>query len=43
MRNLDFSSSQAVFSTVLGLGLITLIGVGIRLAISADEDSDLHR
>jgi heme exporter protein D len=33
MRNLDFSSWQAVFSTVLGLGLITLIGVGIRLAI----------
>jgi hypothetical protein len=33
MRNLDFSSWQGVVSTVLGLGLITLIGVGIRLLI----------
>ena len=33
MRNLDFSSWQALVSTVLGLGVITLIGVGIRLLI----------
>lgn len=31
MRNLDFSSWQALLSTLLGLGVITLIGVGIRL------------
>lgn len=31
MRNLDFSSWQALLSTLLGLALITLIGVGIRL------------
>ena len=31
MRNLDFSSWQALFSTLLGLALITLIGVGFRL------------
>jgi len=31
MRNLDFSSWQALLSTVLGLAFITLIGVGIRL------------
>jgi hypothetical protein len=31
MRNLDFSSWQALLSTFLGLALITLIGVGIRL------------
>jgi len=31
MRNLDFSSWQALLSTVLGLAVITLIGVGIRL------------
>jgi len=33
MRNLDFSSWQALFSTVLGLAVITLIMVGIRLLI----------
>lgn len=31
MRNLDFSSWQALLSTLVGLALITLIGVGIRL------------
>jgi len=31
MRNLDFSSWQALLSTFLGLAIITLIGVGIRL------------
>jgi hypothetical protein len=31
MRNLDFSSWQGLLSTLLGLALITLIGVGIRL------------
>lgn len=33
MRNLDFSSWQAVLTTLLGLAVITLIGVGIRLLI----------
>jgi len=31
MRNLDFSSWQALLSTLTGLALITLLGVGIRL------------
>lgn len=31
MRNLDFSSWHALFSTVIGLVLITLIMVGVRL------------
>src|ERR1700679_1108969 len=31
VRNLDFTSWQALLSTLLGLSLITLIGVGIRL------------
>jgi len=31
VRNLDFSSWPALLSTLLGLALITLIGVGIRL------------
>ncbi|MEX1829517.1 hypothetical protein [Luteibacter sp. CQ10] len=31
MRSLDFSSWQALLSTLLGLAVITLIGVGIRL------------
>ncbi|HEY4092392.1 MAG TPA: hypothetical protein VGN46_12845 [Luteibacter sp.] len=31
MRNLDFSSWQALLSTFIGLAVITLIGVGIRL------------
>ena len=31
MRGLDFSSWQAVLSTVLGLGIVTLVAVGIRL------------
>ena len=33
MRNLDFSSWQAVLSTLVGLAVITLIGVGIRLIV----------
>jgi uncharacterized membrane protein YgcG len=33
MRNLDFSSWQGLLSTLLGLALITLIGVGIRLLV----------
>jgi len=33
MRNIDFSSWQALLSTLLGLALITLIGVGIRLLV----------
>ncbi len=33
MRSLDFSSWQALLSTLLGLLLITLIGVGIRLLL----------
>ena len=31
MRNLDFTSWPALLSTLLGLSLITVIGVGIRL------------
>lgn len=31
MRNLDFSSWQALLSTLLGIGVITVLGVGIRL------------
>ena len=31
MRGIDFSSWQAVLSTVLGLGVVTLVMVGIRL------------
>lgn len=33
MRNLDFSSWQGMLSTMLGLAIITLIGVGIRLLV----------
>jgi type II secretory pathway pseudopilin PulG len=33
MRNLDFSSWQTLVSTLVGLALITLIGVGIRLLV----------
>ncbi|KAF1013557.1 MAG: hypothetical protein GAK31_03707 [Stenotrophomonas maltophilia] len=33
MRGLDFSSWQAVLSTLAGLVLITLLGVGIRLLV----------
>ena len=33
MRGLDFSSWQAVLSTVLGLGVVTLVMVGIRLMV----------
>jgi hypothetical protein len=31
VRNLDFTSWQALLSTLLGLSVITLIGVGIRM------------
>lgn len=31
MRGLDFTSWQSVLTTVIGLALVTLIGVGIRL------------
>ncbi|NII72030.1 type II secretory pathway pseudopilin PulG [Dyella sp. SG562] len=31
MRNLDFTSWQGLLSTLIGLAVITLIGVGIRL------------
>jgi len=33
MRGLDFSSWQAMLSTLFGLAVITLIGVGIRLLV----------
>lgn len=33
MRNLDFSSWQTLLSTLIGLAVITLIGVGIRLLV----------
>lgn len=33
MRNLDFSSWQGVLSTLVGLVVITLLGVGIRLVV----------
>ena len=33
MRNLDFSSWQSLAATLLGLALVTLIGVGIRLVM----------
>ncbi len=33
MRGLDFSSWQAVLSTLAGLAIITLVGVGIRLLV----------
>ncbi len=33
MRTFDFSSWQGVLSTLLGLALITLLGVGIRLLV----------
>jgi heme exporter protein D len=33
VRNLDFSSWQAVIATLIGLAVITLVGVGIRLLV----------
>lgn len=33
MRNLDFSSWEGILTTVLGLAVFTLIGVGIRLVM----------
>jgi heme exporter protein D len=33
VRNLDFSSWEGVLSTLLGLAVITLLGVGIRLLV----------
>jgi len=35
MRSIDFSSWQALLSTLFGLALITLIGVGVRLLAMA--------
>jgi len=31
MRNFDFSSWESIFSTILGLAVFTLIGVGVRV------------
>lgn len=33
MRNLDFSSWQGILTTLLGLVIITLLGVGIRMLV----------
>jgi heme exporter protein D len=33
MRGFDFSSWQAVLSTLLGLAIVTLLGVGLRLLV----------
>src|SRR3954465_15093103 len=33
MRNLDFSSWQALLSTIVGLAVIALVTVGIRLLV----------
>lgn len=33
MRGIDFSSWASLLTTVLGLGLVTLIGIGIRLLV----------
>src|SRR5690606_34373175 len=33
MRYLDFNSWQGILSTLIGLSLITLIGVGVRLLV----------
>ena len=33
MRMLDFSSWQSIGATLVGLALVTLIGVGIRLMV----------
>src|ERR1700748_3026864 len=33
MRSLDFSSWQALLSTLVGLAVINLVGVGIRLIV----------
>ena len=33
MRGLDFSSWQGLLTTLAGLALITVIGVGIRLLV----------
>ncbi|HWU16755.1 MAG TPA: hypothetical protein VN155_03655 [Devosia sp.] len=35
MRNFDFSSWGSVLTTLIGLALFTLIGIGIRLLIMA--------
>ena len=31
MRNLDFSSLEAAMTTIIGLAVFTLLGVGIRM------------
>src|ERR1700754_340482 len=33
MRNIDFSSWQSLIATLVGLALVTLIGIGIRLLV----------
>ncbi|OYX65520.1 MAG: hypothetical protein B7Y95_24265, partial [Rhizobiales bacterium 32-66-11] len=33
MRNIDFSSWESLLVTLIGLALVTLIGVGIRLVV----------
>lgn len=33
MRNIDFSSWHGLVATVIGIGLVTLIGVGVRLLL----------
>src|ERR1700758_2942045 len=33
MRNIEFSSWQSVLTTLIGLALLTLIGVGVRLLV----------
>lgn len=33
MRGIDFSSWQTMLTTLLGLGLVTLVGVGLRLLV----------
>ena len=38
MRGIDFSSWQGVLSTLAGLVLITLLGVGIRLLVMQTLD-----
>ena len=33
MRNFDFSSWQSVLTTLVGLALFALVGIGIRLVL----------
>jgi heme exporter protein D len=43
MRNLDFSSWQTVLTTLFGLVVITLIGVGVRLVLMQTVQSRRER